>query len=91
MRFYITLFCVALLAGCSSGIVQMEENTYMLSEKAGGCGFATASGQEAQAYKKANKFCAAKGMHVETISSTTNKGIPFVRCASATLKFKCVP
>ena len=82
---------VFLFAACSSGVVQMEKNTYMLSEKAGGCGFATGSGQEADAYKKANKFCGKKGMQVETISSEAKDGIPFARCASAELKFRCVP
>ena len=81
----------ALLGACSSGIVQMEKDTYLISEKAGGCGFATGGGQEADAYRKANAFCAAKSMHVETISSSARDGMPFAHCASAELKFKCVP
>jgi hypothetical protein len=85
------IFAVFLVAGCSSGIVQMEKNTYMVSEKAGGCGFATTGGQEADAYGKANEFCAKKGLNVEKIELTTKSGIPFARCASADLKFRCVP
>ena len=91
MRTALTLIATSLLAACSSGIVPMDEDSYMISEKAGGCGFATAGGQEADAYKKANEFCAAKKMHVETISSEPKSGIPFARCASADLKFRCVP
>src|SRR5207244_7282514 len=64
-----------LLAGCSTGVVQMDKDTYMVSEKAGGCGFATAGGQEADAYKKANAFCAARDEHVETISSSSRNGV----------------
>lgn len=81
-------FC---LGACSTGVVQTDLNTYMIVEKAAGCGFATAGGQEANAYKKANAFCAAKGQHVETVSNTGREGVPFARCASNELKFKCVP
>ncbi|MCL1127387.1 hypothetical protein [Shewanella surugensis] len=86
----IIIMAIFLLSGCSSGVVKMERDSYMLSEKAGGCGFATGSGQEAEAYKKANKFCSKKGQQVETIYVAAKDGIPFVRCASAQLKFKCV-
>jgi hypothetical protein len=79
------------LGGCSTGVVQTDRDTYMISEKAAGCGFATAGGQEASAYKKANAFCAAKGQHVETVSTSGRDGMPFAHCASADLKFKCVP
>lgn len=82
---------ISVLAGCSTGVVKMDKDTYMISEKAAGCGFATAGGQEADAYRKANEFCAEKGMVVETISSDSKGGVPFARCASANLKFKCVP
>ena len=84
-------FVAALLTACSTGIVQMEKDTYTVSEKAGGCGFATAGGQEADAYKEANAFCTARDQHVETISSTSRNGVPFAHCADAELKFRCVP
>ncbi len=91
MRSGLALVLTMLVAGCSTGVVQMDKDTYMVSEKAAGCGFATAGGQEADAYKKANKFCAAKNMAVETITADTKSGVPFARCASADLKFRCVP
>jgi hypothetical protein len=87
----VALLIALLLAGCSTGIAKTDKDTYMVSEKAGGCGFATAGGQEADAYKKANEFCAARNLNVETVSSNAQGGIPFARCASADLKFKCVP
>jgi hypothetical protein len=68
----------------------MDKDSFMVSEKAGGCGFATGSGQEADAYKRANAFCADRGEHVETISSNVRDGMPFAHCASASLKFRCV-
>nr|AQQ74495.1 hypothetical protein [uncultured bacterium] len=82
---------VALLAGCSTGVVQVDKDTYMISEKAAGCGFATAGGQEADAYKKANEYCSSRGQQVEIVSTTAKDGVPFARCASANVKFRCVP
>jgi hypothetical protein len=79
------------LAACSTGVVQVDKDTYMVSEKAAGCGFATAGGQEADAYKKANEYCKSRGQEVEVVSTTAKEGVPFARCASATVKFKCVP
>jgi len=87
---YILLFIIVGIVGCSSGVVQMDKGTYMISEKAGGCGFATAGGQEADAYRKANRYCDKQGQKVETISVDSIDGKPMVRCASVTLKFKCV-
>lgn len=79
------------LAACSTGVVKVDKDTYMVSEKAAGCGFATAGGQEADAYKKANEYCSSRGQAVEVVSTTTKEGVPFARCASANVKFKCVP
>ena len=79
------------LTACSTGVVQVDKDTYMVSEKAAGCGFATAGGQEADAYKKANEYCSSRGLEVEVVSSTAKEGVPFARCASANVKFKCVP
>lgn len=90
MKTVTAVFFSVLLVGCSTGVVQTDKDTYMIAEKAGGCGFATAGGQEADAYKKANAFCAKSGKHVETVSSESRNGVPFAHCASAELKFKCV-
>jgi hypothetical protein len=88
-RIILTISVLALTA-CSTGVVQVDKDTYMVSEKAGGCGFATAGGQEADAYKKANAYCASRGEVVEIVSTTAKEGVPFARCASANVKFKCV-
>jgi len=79
------------LAACSTGVVRVDKDTYMVSEKAAGCGFATGGGQEADAYKKANAYCASLSQDAEIVSTTTKDGVPFARCASANVKFKCVP
>jgi hypothetical protein len=81
---------ITFISGCSSNVVKMGKDSYMISEKAVGCGFATGSGQEAVAYTKANKFCSNKGMEVETIESTSKDGEIMKSCANAVLKFRCV-
>jgi hypothetical protein len=87
----ICLIVIAMgLTACSTGVVQVDKDTYMVSEKAAGCGFATAGGQEADAYKKANKYCSSRNLDVEVVSTTAKEGVPFARCASANVKFKCV-
>ena len=85
------IMVVIALTACSTGVVQVDKDTYMVSEKAAGCGFATAGGQEADAYKKANEYCSARSLDVEVVSTTAKEGVPFARCASANVKFKCVP
>lgn len=84
-RYWIVIALAAPLSACSSGVVQMEKNTYLISEKAGGCGFATAGGQEADAYRKANQFCADKGMEVETISTQSKTASPSPDAPALTL------
>lgn len=86
----VIIIAIALTA-CSTGVVQIDRDTYMVSEKAAGCGFATAGGQEADAYKKANEYCSSRGLDVEVVSTTAKEGVPFSRCASANVKFKCIP
>lgn len=63
----------------------------MISQRSGACAFGSSGAQEADVYKEANAFCSAKNMKVETASSDAKDGIPFARCASANLKFRCVP
>ena len=91
MRYVVLLTLALSLMACSTGVVQVDRDTYMVSEKAAGCGFATGGGQEADAYKKANAYCAERNLKVEIVSTTAKDGVPFARCASANIKFKCVP
>ena len=79
------------LSACSTGVVQTEKDVYMLSHRSGACAFGSGGAQEADAYKDANAFCGTKNLRVETVSMEAKDGIPFARCASANLKFRCVP
>lgn len=81
---FLTLFS-ALLAGCSTGVVQMDPGVYMLGSNGG----FTENGAKADVYKEASAFCATKGGSVETVAIETRGPIPAVRPASAQLTFRC--
>lgn len=83
----ITLFA----AGCvSSGVVPTDGDAYMLTKKSPGCGFSSAEGVKADIYAEANDFCTGKGRRVRTVDVIARDGVPFVRCASAELHFRCI-
>jgi hypothetical protein len=88
----ITVLVAALsFSGCGTGVVQMDRDSYMVSQTSTACGFASAAGSKAGVYREANQFCAAKGMQVSTISLTGRDGIIGARCAGADLIFRCSP
>jgi formamidopyrimidine-DNA glycosylase len=80
----------SLMAACgSTGIVKLEENRYMVSEKNAKVGFDTAAEEKASVYHQANEYCAQYGKEVKTINlEMRNSG--FGKQASATLEFSCV-
>lgn len=84
------LVSVIMLAACSSGgPVKMGHDTYLLTKKSAGCGFTGGEGAKAALLREANAFCAKQGKEIETMDATAKNGVPFVRCASAEIEFKC--
>lgn len=81
--------CVA-LAGCANtGVVPMDQGTYLISIRDAQLGFGPPVTAEADAYKQANAYCASKGGTVKTIKlKKTDSG--FARPAAVTLQFACV-
>jgi len=89
--FSLILCAPLLLAGCAStGVVQADRGTYLISKQSAAGIFGTPEGVKIDIYKEANEFCSRKGMAVETINVEADHAIPFVREGSATLHFKCV-
>jgi hypothetical protein len=81
--------CLA-LAGCgSTGVLQLEDNRYIVSVKAPKIGFVPAAKELAACYKQANDYCANTGRVAKTLKDES-KGSGFGRPASATLEFSCV-
>ena len=90
-RIFSAMMLALLLAGCAStGIVPIGQDTYMLTKKSPACGFASAEGTKADLYLEANAFCAERKKQIQTVEAIARDGVPFVRCASAELHFRCV-
>lgn len=88
MRAALACLC---LAGCaSSGVIQTDPDTYMISKTGAGGIFSSGAAVKADLYTEANAFCAGKGMVVETVNATAKNAIPFARMNSAELQFRCV-
>lgn len=90
MRVHTMIAALAALAGCSTGIVPTDQGKYMIENHGGGPA-TTGESIKADVYAEANKFCATKGLQVQTVSIKTQNTIPFVHGPSASLEFRCVP
>lgn len=86
-----TLALGAVLVGCaSSGVIPIGDGVMMLTKK--GAGGVVTPGAEvlADLYKEANTYCGQQNKQIQTVSSTSENAIPFVRFSSAELHFRCV-
>lgn len=83
------LASLALLGGCSTGIVPTDAGTYMSSRTSPGGATVSGAAVLADLYIEANAFCAKQSKVVETIEKTVVNGQVFVRPSSASLRFRC--
>ncbi len=62
-RHIIALVAILLLTACatSSGVMQLSQNTYMISKTSAAGAFASQAGMQAKVIKEANEFAASKG------------------------------
>lgn len=81
-----------LLAGCAStGVINTDKDTFMVSKQSAAGIFGTPGGVTADVYAEANAYCRQQGRVVETVNLDSKEAKPFVRTGSATLYFKCAP
>ncbi len=79
------------LFGCqSTGVVPMDQDSYMIGKKDGAPGLGVSLTNKAEVYREANEFCRAKGLEVKTLQVTTMPARP-AQLGSTELHFKCVP
>jgi hypothetical protein len=80
------------VAGCSStGVVQADHDTYMISKKSAAGIFGSPEGVKGDIYAEGRAFCEKRGEVLQTVTADTKGPIPFYRMGSAHLLFKCVP
>ena len=89
-KFLATIAALALLAGCatSSQFSTVGED-FKLSKMSGGCAAGSPSAVLEDLRQEALKFCAGRKETPTEVTSTTEIGIPAIRCASASLTFRC--
>lgn len=90
-RLAAALVASALGACASSGVIPMGQDAYLLTKKSAGGLFVPGTQVKADLYIEANDYCSRQGKVVETVSSTSQNAMPFVRMPNAELQFKCVP
>lgn len=91
MQRAIMIFAACLVSCASTGVVSTGNNEYMVSKTDLGDVWHEGSKVLVKLYVEGNEFCAAKGLALERISESSQDGRVFVRNASATLRFRCVP
>lgn len=78
------------LVGCAStGVIPMDQDSYMIGKKDGSPGLGVSLSNKAEVYKEANQFCRAKGLEVKTLQATTIPSRPG-QLGSTELQFRCV-
>ncbi len=86
---FFTIIAV-MLTGCqSTGVIPMDQDSYMIGKKDGTPGLGVSLSNKAEVYQEANNFCHAKGFEVMTLHVTTTPAMPG-RLGSTELQFKCV-
>jgi hypothetical protein len=89
-KLFIVSIAALVLAGCAStGVIPMDQDTYMIGKKDGYPGVGVSLSNKAEVYAEANTFCRAKGLEVKTIQVTTKPAYPGL-LGSIELHFRCV-
>ncbi len=86
-----SLLTIPALTGCASAQFRtLDKDTYQLTKMSDACAIGSPSSVLNHLRMEAEKFCAGRKEIPEEIESSTEMGIPAIRCTSAQLKFKCV-
>ena len=89
-RILALLLIASLAFGCAStGVVPMDQDSYLIGKKDGSPGLGISLGNKAEVYREANDFCKSKGLEVKTLQLTTTPARP-AQLGSTELQFKCV-
>lgn len=86
----IVIVSVLLISGCAStqfSTIGKEE--YRLSKMSDACAIGAPSSVLSHLREESVKFCAGRKEVPIEIASSSEMGIPYIRCTSATLTFRC--
>ena len=78
-----------MLGGCqSTGVIPMDQDSYMIGKKDGAPGLGVSLSNKAEVYQEANAFCRQKGLEVKTLHVTTTPA-RLGQLGSTELQFRC--
>jgi len=83
------LTIAALLTSCSTGVVPMGKDTYMISGMSPG--MVSAGGVRAKLLREANRWCAKRGLAMVPLSYSGQGAVIGQRAANAEIIFRAVP
>ena len=90
MKKLIALAVVASLAACANtGVVLMDQHTYMISKDSAKFGGGISMAVRAEVYQEAGAFCAKEGKAVDTLDLMMLPGRPG-QLGNVTLQFQCI-
>lgn len=82
-------FIIVLFAGCgSTGVVPIGRDGYMVTNRSATI-MASGSEMMADLFKEATEYCEKQGKAMKVLNESKLEPIPFVRGASAELRFRC--
>lgn len=88
-KLILIVLAVSLLAGCSTGVVAVGKDTYMIGRRSAAAGFGPPLGAKAETYVEANEFCDKQNKKVKTLTlNMTDSG--FAKPGTVELTFLCV-
>lgn len=89
MKKFIIIAAASMLGACAnSGVVQMSQNSYLISKDSAKVGGGISQAVRIEVYQEANAFCAKSGRFVETQDLLMQPGMPG-RLGNVTLQFRC--
>ncbi len=87
---YVLLLITLLLSACSTGVIVLDSDTYLIERKSVQLGFVQRQSIKDNLYREANAFCAKSDKHVEPIK-VEQIGSEYARMSHVALKFRCRP
>jgi hypothetical protein len=90
LTYLFTALTTIFVLGCqSTGVIPMDQDSYMIGKKDGTPGVGVSLSNKAEVYREANDFCRAKGLEVMTLEVIVTPARP-AQLGSTELHFKCV-
>lgn len=90
LNYFFTALIAVFVLGCqSTGVIPIDQDSYLIGKKDGTPGLGVSLTNKADVYREANDFCREKGLEVMTLEVITTPARP-AQLGSTELRFRCV-